>query len=422
MQRPDSFSASRSLESASGAAAPALLLSALLFFPPVLPFLLNAPSFLIGTMLICLTYLLAYSAGWVRVDHPEDFGQMAVFAGSLTLFVLAHLAVCYFFGPVALGRAMQTIPFIILFLLTTPLVVSIVFARSGRSLDRAVLIVILGYALSAILSIIGIQPPGNYGEKPTFPFTEPSFLAFTIAPVLIYFCVTRPFVWRWIAVAAMVAFAVTVSNLTSIAASIVVIFAFARWWQIGAAMVAGYAIWPYVDQDYFLDRITLTTDTVNLTSLVYLQGWQLLDESLRTTYGWGRGLQQLGAGYTNTIASYRINQLMRGDLNLLDGGFLLSKVGSEFGAFGLVAVAFFTGLAGVALLRLRSFAHGRVHYARPVVLCYSSILGAVIEIFLRGSTYFTGTMLLLSASIFYLIKTAPGSIPLIARRRGGTAP
>ena len=412
MQRPDPSFALRRPSSSASAFAPTLLLSGLLFFPPVLPFLVNAPSFLVGTIFICVVYIIGYAAGAIRVDHSDHFQRITAFASSLTLFVFAHLAICYMFGPIAVGRAIQTIPIIILFLLTIPIVVSVIFDRADAALDKAVGIVILGYILSAILSVVGLQPPGTYGEKPTFPFTEPSFFAFTIAPVLIYFCVTRSFLWRWSAVAGMVAFAVTVSNLTSIATSLVVMLSFARWWQIGGAVVAGYAIWPYVDQDYFRDRLTMNVDTVNLTSLVYMQGWQLLEESLRTTHGWGRGIQQLGAGYTNTIASYRINQLMGGDLNLLDGGFLLSKVGSEFGIFGLGLVCAFTAIAGLALLRLRAFAQGRASYSRPVVLCYASIVGSIIEIFLRGSTYFTGTMLLLCSAVFYLLTVRPDAAPI----------
>lgn len=404
MPRPARLSAFLPSGRPSGAAAPALLLSLLLFLPPVLPFLLNAPSFMVGTLMICVLSLIAYAGGLIRVDHPDYFRRALMTAAVVAAFALAHLAVCYMFHPVALGRALQTLPIIIVFLAATPLVISVVIDKPDSTIDRAVLWVVCCYILFALLSIVGVQPPGYYGEKPTFPFTEPSFLAFTIAPVLIYFCVTRSFFWRWTALAAIAGFAVTVSNLTTLATSLVVMVAFARWWQIGAALLAGVLMWPYVDQDYFLDRLNFDVDSVNITALVYVQGWQLLDESLRTTQGWGLGVQQLGAGYTNTIASYRINQLMGRDVNLLDGGFLLAKMGSEFGIFGLAALAGFTGFAGIALLRLRAVAQRRASYPRSVLLCYASVVGSVVEIYLRGSTYFTGTMLLLASALLYLIR------------------
>jgi hypothetical protein len=383
-------------------AAPTLLLGGLLFFPASLPYLLNASSFFIGTILVCVASLFAYLAGLIVVRRPESFTEISVFTALLSFFVLAHLAICYLFIPIALGRALQTIPVLAVFLLAVPVVMAAIFEREAAAIDRAVLIVIIGYALSGILSVLNIQPPGNYGEKPTFPFTEPSFLAFTIAPVLIYFCVTRPFFWRWAAVATLAAFAVTVSNLTTVATCLLAILTFARWWQIAIAVAAGYLVWPYVDQDYFLDRLTLTVDTVNLTALVYIQGWQMLGEALEVTSGWGRGLQQLGMGYTNTLASYRINQLMGDDLNLRDGGFLLAKAGGEFGVLGLLAIAALTIFAGFALFRLRAFAQGRADYPRQEILAYSSVVGSMAEIYLRGSTYFTGTVLLLATSVFYL--------------------
>ncbi len=392
-------------QAGQGAVIPVLLLAGLLFFPPALPFLLNVSSFLIGTIILCLGLLFAYVAGIIPVRRTEAFTEMAAFGGALIAFVIVHLTICSLVGPVALFRALQTLPILGVFLLSVPVVVAAIFERDKHAIDRAVLIVLAGYALSGVLSIIELQPPGFYGEKPTFPFTEPSFLAFTIAPVLIYFCVTHSFVWRWAAVAAVIGFAVVVSNLTTVATALLVILTFARWWQIGGAVAAGYLVWPYVDQDYFIERLTLSVETTNLTALVYQQGWQMLDESLRVTSGWGRGLQQLGAGYTNTIASYRINQIMGGDVNLLDGGFLLAKTGSEFGVLGLGAIAALTVFAGFALLRLRAFARGKQDYPRPVVLAYSSVVGSMVEIYLRGSTYFTGTILLLSAAIFYLINT-----------------
>jgi hypothetical protein len=384
------------------AAVPILMLAGLLFFPAVLPFLFNASSFLVGTIALCLAALFAYVAGLIVVRKPEFFTEMAVLAGFLSVFALTHLTICYLFIPVDLVRALLTLPVMAIFLLAVPVVVAALFERDAALIDRAVLIVMIGYALSALLSVIGVQPPGFYGEKPTFPFTEPSFLAFTIAPVLIYFCVTRSLFWRWAAAATVAAFAVTVSNLTTLATCLLAVLTFARWWQIGVAAATGYLVWPYVDQEYFLERVNFTVDTDNVTALVYLQGWQLLEEALRVTNGWGRGIQQLGVGYTDTIASYRINQIMGQDVNLRDGGFLLAKTGSEFGVLGLLAIGALTIFAGLALLRLRAFAHGKAEFSRATILAYSSVVGSMAEIYLRGSTYFTGTVLLLASSVFYL--------------------
>jgi len=413
MGREPAFSAAPGRE---GAMVPILMLAGLLFFPAVLPFLFNASSFLVGTIALCLAALFAYVAGLIVVRKPEFFTEMAVLAGFLSVFTVTHLTICYLFTPVDLVRALLTLPIMAIFLLAVPVVVAAIFERDAAVIDRAVLIIMIGYAVSGLLSVIGLQPPGFYGEKPTFPFTEPSFLAFTIAPVLIYFCVTRSFFWRWTAVGLVAVFAVTVSNLTTVATCMLAILTFARWWQIGIAVAAGYLVWPYVDQDYFVDRVTLTVETVNLTALVYLQGWQLLEEALQVTNGWGRGIQQLGVGYTNTIASYRINQIMGEDVNLRDGGFLLAKTGSEFGVLGLLAIAALTVFAGFTLLRLRAFAHGKAEFSRATILAYSSVVGSMAEIYLRGSTYFTGTVLLLAASIVYLAHSRKG------RRSGADLP
>ena len=381
---------------------PAMMIGALLFVPAALPFLLNASSFMIGTMLVSVVTIGCYLLGFLPRVRSEVFSEAMLIVGVITAFCFVHLTINYMFRPVALVRALGAIPIIGIFSITVPIAANAIFSRSEASIDRAVVWVLGIFLLSGLLSLIPFQPPGYYGEKPTFPFTEPSFFAFTICPVLIYFCCTRSFLLRWLAIGALMALAVSVSNLTALAASLIVMLTFARVWQIGAAVAVGYLVWPYVDQDYFLDRLTLSTDTSNITSLVYVQGWQLLDEAIRTTSGWGLGIQQLGAGYTNTLASYRINQIMGSDVNLLDGGFLLSKLGSEFGVLGLLLIAVLTIRAGFSLLTLRALAFRRVELPRSVALAHASIVGSMVEVYLRGSTYFTGTMLLLCASVFFL--------------------
>jgi hypothetical protein len=378
------------------------MLCGLLFVPAVLPFLLNASSFLIGTILVCAICIGAYVTGLISVERREALPEAALLAVTIGIFAFAHLSVVYLFRPVALVRALASIPVLILFLAATPIAGEMIFIRTDAALRRAITIVFLMFVAIAMLSLIGLQPPGFHGEKPTFPFTEPSFFAFTISPILIAFCVLQPLIIRWLALGGVALFAVLVSNLTSLAMCLIAILAFARWWQIAIAAGAAVLAWPYVDQDYFLDRLDFNIDSVNLSALVFLQGWQLLDESLRNTMGWGLGIQQLGSGYTNTLASYRINQIMGHDVNLLDGGFLFAKMGSEFGVFGLVIIGTLVAYAGVCVFRLRAVAARRRELPTALVLAYSSVLGSMTEVFLRGSTYFTGTLLLLCTSLFFL--------------------
>ena len=129
----------------------------------------------------------------------------------------------------------------------------------------------------------------------------------------------------------------------------------------------------------------------------------MLDEALRTTYAWGRGFQQLGIGYTNVPASIRINVLLGRDANLQDGGFILSKLGSEFGIVGLSVIAYYLYVAARSFMRLRSAASNKIQISNGELLARACVVGYLIEAVVRGTNYFTGTFVLLLASMYFLI-------------------
>ena len=84
----------------------------------------------------------------------------------------------------------------------------------------------------------------------------------------------------------------------------------------------------------FLDRLDFSDETTNLSTLVYLQGWQLVEEALRATQGWAEGFQQLALQGTNTDISRVIFLILGTDANILDGGFA-GKTAGEFGWIGM---------------------------------------------------------------------------------------
>lgn len=124
-------------------------------------------------------------------------------------------------------------------------------------------------------------------------------------------------------------------------------------------------------------------------------------ESLSQSNSWGPGFQQLRVQGSNTSASQIIYTLLGGDYaNILDGGFTISKVVSEFGifGFGLIGIYLVAAWSAWGSLRLASQQPGSLH-TLDVFAC-SVIVSYVVELLVRGTGYFTGTAILLGAALW----------------------
>jgi hypothetical protein len=53
-----------------------------------------------------------------------------------------------------------------------------------------------------------------------------------------------------------------------------------------AGLVVGIGTVSFEFQ-YFASRLDLSSGSTNLSSLVYIQGWQLLQKAITQTFGWG---------------------------------------------------------------------------------------------------------------------------------------
>jgi len=154
-----------------------------------------------------------------------------------------------------------------------------------------------------------------------------------------------------------------------------------------------------LDLSYYLSRLDFSGEAQNLSTVVYIQGWQLIPESLARSGGWGLGFQQLGRHGTDVPASDIIFALVGGYGNVLDGGFTFAKIISEFGVFGLLLIGLYLVIVWRSIRHLRYAAKGIENracntFAQCVIVSY------LIELFIRGAGYFTGTAILLVASLW----------------------
>jgi len=256
------------------------------------------------------------------------------------------------------------------------------------------------------------QPPIGW-EKPAFPFTEPSHLAVAVAPFLVAAPLGSRPLKRAAWLLAFVVIGALLKNLTMIVACTLAAVITLRPLQVLALLALVVPIALSQDLDYFMARLDFSQDNQNLSSLVFLQGWQLMDESLTATHYIGRGFQQLGLVDSDVSASQLIYALIQDGLNLLDGGFTLAKLVCELGATGIVLALVLLRITWRAVKTLRfAMASPRAAARIPAARVFAAaiLVGYLIELLVRGVGYFSPSGLLMVASLWIWYRTRAAAV------------
>jgi hypothetical protein len=145
---------------------------------------------------------------------------------------------------------------------------------------------------------------------------------------------------------------------------------------------------------YILSRLS-GDDGQNLSSLVYLQGWQSIYSALSSTNLIGLGFQNLGNEPLTEAGAMILEINNDSALNRLDGGFMLPKIIGEFGLIGILFVTFyfFNVVRSFLLIRnIMATTSLTLHASMliPVLALYSSI----VEVFVRGVGYFSPSFII----------------------------
>ena len=367
---------------------------------------------------VALASLLIVALGLRDATLRRGLTTALQVAAAVAALLVCHLAVASMFGPIDVVRGVGSAVMLMLMIVAGQLMANRLLAAPPRLLKSTSLRCLAVLAVAGLLGTLHLlQPPAGW-EKPAFPFTEPSHLALAAAPFLVAAAVgSRPLMRAaWLLV--FVAIGAVLQNLTMLVACVVAAVITLRPLHVLALLLLLVPIALSADLDYFLVRLDFSEDNQNLSSLVFLQGWQMMDESLAVTHYVGRGFQQLGLADTDAPAAQLIYALLQDNLNLLDGGFNLAKIVSELGAIGIalaLALARITWSA-VGLLRLAVTAP-RKAATLPAARVFAAaiMLGYLVEMLVRGVGYFSPSGLLLTASLWVWYRTrAPASTPAVA--------
>lgn len=169
------------------------------------------------------------------------------------------------------------------------------------------------------------------------------------------------------------------------------------------AFIAGVVL--LVESGYSNQIISRVLDVVrfgpwsNLSSLVYVNGWQLLIGYVSMTGGFGVGFNAMGSAIAPiTEAAKFLADIGHADQNYNDGSFILSKIGSELGIIGVtlfIAAIVYTIKLPKRLKRLRC-KYNLEYHSWIIPFVSAMTIGGLF----RSTGYFSGPFIL---GLFFLI-------------------
>ncbi|PTM47980.1 hypothetical protein C8J24_1387 [Sphingomonas aerolata] len=372
----------------------------MLFLPSALRFHLGFSSYAPGVMAGCVLVIgLALFGVLGRI--PSQVLIKGWLMGLMVLGAIAiHLGLSLLQWSADIERATTSLAGMTLMAGAAPIVFYVIMNAEDGVLARSLAIVRVALLVMVAMSMLRLQPVGLLSsERPVWPFTEPSHFALASLPFFIDATVRSPRLIRWVWLGTM---AVIVLLLQSL--SLAVGLAIAAVCSLGLAeliafLIAALVATQFIDLSYYVERLDIGYSSTNLSSLVYLQGIELIQEALETTRGWGIAIQQLGFAPTNVLATEIIRRVGGGEQNLSDGSFLAVKFGAELGILGIALLGIYIFKLFWAIIHLRLIAGNRAQSPVGVTFGLSVFTAFFIELFVRGIGYFSGTVVMACASI-----------------------
>ena len=375
---------------------------ALAIFPSAFRMIFGASSIRNGLMMgMVVFFVLAI-----------PFGVRYFITSKIILVNLALLFAIYFFlltstlfySDTDYGRFIGSV-----MLLLTMSFMAIVFITTLDSLKADVFhkIIVFGSHFLIFLGylVVALKLMSMLDRKDMILFTEPSHYALCFAPFLFYATYTSS-KDRYAILYIMfgVGLALILESLTLlVSCSMIIFLCFGRRFLIFILMFAALAVVStFVDLGYYTQRLNMSSDNENLSTLVFLSGWERAYLSFTDSYGFGLGFNQLGIVGPPGKLQLLIQNILHGPrLNVRDGGTLGSKLIAETGWLGLTLLIFYF-FASINILKNVMFR--RIQGSKDVFFCGVFLLFS-IEVFVRGMGYFSILSFLFLSSMYWIHRT-----------------
>lgn len=380
-----------------------LVLIATLILPPAIIAAVPGSSISSGLLISALLWsFVSLSTG----SPPYSFKKAAGNRLALVLCVIGVLAVHAILSNMLIGGAdfgrLSVSCSILLIECIAALLAADKLLRVPDSIPiRSANAALIFLSLTGIAAIAGVPAIGGvpYAKGVVF-FAEPSHFALAFLPMLLISVGAARRTTQLAAITFALALAALLENLTMVVGVLVIATLLLRGMAMVMMVLTLVAAAATLDFTYYSNRLDFTSDTNNISALVFMQGWENALLNFGETHGLGVGFQQFGIAGSKGDITEKIAALLGGDyINLLDGGSTATKLVAEFGVFGILMIIGYLVLAARAMRFIRQQQRlppkgrdWRGLFFQSVIVTY------LFEIFIRGMGYFSaGGFLTLTA-------------------------
>ena len=384
-------------------------LAVLLLLPPFVHVAFGSSSMALGLIFASL-FILILNKKYLYLNTLSSRFICYILGFAFLLFTSAS----YSYFSYGLSKPLFSL---ILFL---PLFASLILAKSiakfpFKKIYQSLQSIVILFLSLGFISVF--YTPEYFGyrlyEKPVFPFSEQSHYALALGLISVAYALVSPLKQLFALGLIMTSLALIFPNLTLLIFAIV-IFLTAIFRLPPKIFKTLLLLSPFVfiglfllisQIEYFASRLAFE-NTKNISVLIFLQGWDFAYENTLNTHGLGLGFQMLGSPLS-ALSEYsqKVYELSTHQLNFYDGSFLASKLISEFGIFGIIALIGYL----VFMLKMLFIANGLYHqkdkneeHRQKHLLLLGIIFAFFIEIFLRGYGYFSSGLFLFASAFFAL--------------------
>jgi hypothetical protein len=280
-------------------------------------------------------------------------------------------------------------------------------ADTRLTFDLKVIVVLV--TVSVVLQVVlGLTPQGAEVVRAGGIYSEPSHLALAFAPVLVGLMLAHERgdkIWGWCGFIVMTVLSASATLFVLVTLCFIMSLLARSRRQISLPLILrmilliGFMAALVVNSPYgeeFANRMTGLTQNdaeANVSSLVYINGWETAAANLVDTYGIGLGFNRMGcAPRPETSSGEFLEFIGQGDLNYNDGSFVMSKLLSELGLLGLAlwVLALWVLAQQVLVKTHRPMAKLPPEVAATVI---SGITVFTLGALIRGSSYLSGSFI-----------------------------
>lgn len=370
-----------------------LLWSLIILLPSIIFINLSQSSYASGMVCSCLSIVgLYYSIKHGRKnDIYFSISELRAFWGIIFSFIVFHmcLAICLnvSFEPF---RAIGSFFILGLMVVAACLVVLILQGSSLENFNLSLMKLLWIFAFIALVSgVFNFAPTATYKalNRQVFPFLEPSHFALAIAPYFLWILnIQTKGIFKILVVLGALFLLVFINNLTLLCLILLASGLSIRYYYfIGILLIVGAVLYfGNVDLTYYTRRVDLNDS--NMSTLVWIQGWEEAWINFENTFGLGVGFQQFGVVDLQGDAADLLYKLNNGEyLNRYDGGTFASKVIGEFGILGIGFIMLICIRIARSIFFLKSY--NPESKQTKLLFFHCCIAYFCIEVFVRSTSY-----------------------------------